>query len=178
MGFVINSTPRPHYPRERPGTHCIGDRVGLRTGLDWCGKSHPHRDSIRGPSSTVASCYTDWAIPPPKCSRKTVKEKYSCIMGCYSVYIEGNLPTFRRDIVSPSTRWLTLLDSTILKYIPITISEEVAVNWRRCRKDTEGLGSTAVYSTMPKKHSTTSHLVMKLSLPHNLLKKRYNVSSL
>jgi hypothetical protein len=38
------------YPRERPGTHCTGSWVGPRAGLDRCGKSRPHRDSIPGPS--------------------------------------------------------------------------------------------------------------------------------
>jgi hypothetical protein len=38
-------------PRGKTGTHPIRSRVGLRTGLDGCGKSRPHRDSIRGPSS-------------------------------------------------------------------------------------------------------------------------------
>jgi hypothetical protein len=33
-------------PRERPSTHCTGGWVGPRAGLDWCGKSRPHRDSI------------------------------------------------------------------------------------------------------------------------------------
>ena len=28
-------------PRERPGTHCTGGWMGLRAGLDWCGKSLP-----------------------------------------------------------------------------------------------------------------------------------------
>jgi len=37
-------------PRERPGTHSIGSWVGPRAGLDGCGKSHPNRDSIPGPS--------------------------------------------------------------------------------------------------------------------------------
>jgi hypothetical protein len=27
MGWVVNATPRPLYPRERPGTHCIGGWV-------------------------------------------------------------------------------------------------------------------------------------------------------
>ena len=44
-------TPAALYPRERPGTHCTGGWVGLRAGLDRCGKSRPHRDSIPGPSS-------------------------------------------------------------------------------------------------------------------------------
>jgi len=39
------------YRWERPGTHCTGGWVGLRAGLDRCGKSRPHRDTISGPSS-------------------------------------------------------------------------------------------------------------------------------
>ena len=34
-----------------PGTHCIGGWVGPRVGLNGCGKSRPHWDSIPGPSS-------------------------------------------------------------------------------------------------------------------------------
>ena len=37
MGWVDNATPRPLYPRERAGTHCIGGWVGPRAGLDRCG---------------------------------------------------------------------------------------------------------------------------------------------
>ena len=52
------SAPRPGrlYPRERPGTHCTGGWVGPRVGLDRCGKSRPHRDSItdRPARSSVA----------------------------------------------------------------------------------------------------------------------------
>jgi hypothetical protein len=48
-GWVVNSTPRPLYSREIPGTLC--DWVGHRVGLDGCGKSRPHRNSIPGPSS-------------------------------------------------------------------------------------------------------------------------------
>jgi hypothetical protein len=36
---------------KRPGTHCTGGWVGPRAGLDGCGKSRPHQDSIPGPSS-------------------------------------------------------------------------------------------------------------------------------
>jgi len=43
--------PAAFYPRERPGTHCTGGWVGPRGGLDRCGKSRPHRDSIPVPSS-------------------------------------------------------------------------------------------------------------------------------
>jgi hypothetical protein len=44
------SRPDRLYPRERHGTHCTGGWVGFRSGLDRCGKSRPHRDSIPGPS--------------------------------------------------------------------------------------------------------------------------------
>ena len=53
------STPRPgrFIPQESPGTHCIGGWVGPRAGLDGCGKSHPHRDSIPGQSSPKSLSY-------------------------------------------------------------------------------------------------------------------------
>jgi hypothetical protein len=38
------------YPRETLSTHSTGGWVGPRAGLDRCGKSRPHRDSIPGPS--------------------------------------------------------------------------------------------------------------------------------
>ena len=42
------------YPRERPGTHCRGGWVGLRSGLDWRGKSRPHT-GIRSPDRPARS---------------------------------------------------------------------------------------------------------------------------
>jgi len=48
---VVKATPRPLYSRERTGTHFIGSCVGPRAGMDACGKSRPHWDSISGPSS-------------------------------------------------------------------------------------------------------------------------------
>ena len=53
------STSRPGrlYPRERPATHCTGAWVGSRAGLDGCGKSRPHRDSIPDLATTEASVF-------------------------------------------------------------------------------------------------------------------------
>jgi hypothetical protein len=48
-------------PGKSPGTQCMGGWVSPRAGLDGCGKSRPHKDSI----PPVASRYTDWAIPTP-----------------------------------------------------------------------------------------------------------------
>ena len=50
MGWVVNATPRPLYPRERRGTHRIGGWVDPTADLEWCGKSLPNRNSIPGPS--------------------------------------------------------------------------------------------------------------------------------
>jgi len=51
MGWVVNTTHRPLYLRERPGTHYIGGWVGLRDVLDRCEKTRPYRDPIPGPSN-------------------------------------------------------------------------------------------------------------------------------
>ena len=63
MGWVVNVTPRPPYPRERPGTHCTGGWVGPRAGLEGCGKSRPPPGFDPRTVHDVASRYTDWAIP-------------------------------------------------------------------------------------------------------------------
>jgi len=52
----------PPPPRERPGTHCLGGRLGPRAGLDLCGKSRPPTGIRSRPVQPVASRYTDWAI--------------------------------------------------------------------------------------------------------------------
>jgi hypothetical protein len=43
-GWGVSVTPRPLYPRERPGIYCTGGWVGPKADLDRCGKSRPHRD--------------------------------------------------------------------------------------------------------------------------------------
>jgi hypothetical protein len=59
----------------RKSRYSLYRRLGggdLRAGLDRCGKSRPHRDSIPGPSSPVGSRYTDYATR----LWKEVKEGY------------------------------------------------------------------------------------------------------
>jgi hypothetical protein len=46
-GWVVSTTPRPPYTRERPGTHCTGGWVSHRAGLAICEKSCPK--GIRSP---------------------------------------------------------------------------------------------------------------------------------
>jgi hypothetical protein len=59
MGWIVNPVARPHYPRERAGTPCIGGWVGPRTGLDGCGKSRPLPGFDHRTVQPVAGCYTD-----------------------------------------------------------------------------------------------------------------------
>ena len=63
MGWVVNATPRPFDPRERPGTQCIGGWVGPRAGLNECGKSRFQTGFDPRAVQPIASRYTDWAIP-------------------------------------------------------------------------------------------------------------------
>ena len=63
MGWVVNAKLRPLYPRERPGTHCIGSWVG--PGSVWTGAENlvpPPGIDLRT-VKPVASRYTDYAIP-------------------------------------------------------------------------------------------------------------------
>jgi hypothetical protein len=57
-GWMVSTTPRPLYPRERPGTHCTGGWVDLRAGLDVCEKSRRPGFDPRT-VQPVASHYTD-----------------------------------------------------------------------------------------------------------------------
>jgi len=50
---VVNLTPRPLYPQERPGSHWVDPR----TGLDVCETSRLHRDSIPGLPARSDSLY-------------------------------------------------------------------------------------------------------------------------
>ena len=65
MGWVVNITSRPLYPQGKSGTHCIGDWVCSRAGLDGCEKSRPPRGFDPRTVQTVASRYIDWTIPAP-----------------------------------------------------------------------------------------------------------------
>ena len=57
--WVVNATPRPLYPHERPGTHCTGGWVGPRAVLYGWGKSRPTPGFDTRTVQPVASHYTD-----------------------------------------------------------------------------------------------------------------------
>jgi hypothetical protein len=63
IGWVVKATTRPIYPRERPGTNCIGGWVGPRAGLDNAENLVPPPELDPRTVQTVASRHTDWDIP-------------------------------------------------------------------------------------------------------------------
>jgi len=65
MGWVVNTTPRPLYSRERPAPYCIGGWVNVRAGLNGWGKSRPPPGFDPQTVQPVPSRYTDWVIPAP-----------------------------------------------------------------------------------------------------------------
>ena len=63
MGWVVNATPLPLYPREGPGTHRIRGWMGSRAGLDECGLSLPPAGFDLQNVQPVASRYTLYSVP-------------------------------------------------------------------------------------------------------------------
>lgn len=58
MGVGLQHHTPAALPRgKRRCTYCTGGWVGLRAGLDECGKSRPHRDSMSGPSRPYVGGY-------------------------------------------------------------------------------------------------------------------------
>jgi len=56
-GWRSASSSGRFLPQKRPSTHCTGGWLGLRAGLDRCGKSRPHRDSIPNRPARNQSLY-------------------------------------------------------------------------------------------------------------------------
>jgi hypothetical protein len=52
-GWVVSTTPRPLYPRERPVTHCTGNWVG--PGPVWTCAKNLSSTEIRSPDSSARS---------------------------------------------------------------------------------------------------------------------------
>ena len=100
MRWVVNATPRPLYPRERPGTHCIRGWVGPRPRLDGCGKSRPLPGFDPRTVQPVPSRYTDCAILT---HTLTVKNEYgyTCTFPlCLHAILRGDLYLFLTDAVN------------------------------------------------------------------------------
>ena len=83
-GWVVNATTQLLFLANRPGTHCTGDWVGPRAGLDGCRKSHIHRFDP-WTIQPIASCYTDYTISALKVTLYfyIVLKSLKCIYSTY-----------------------------------------------------------------------------------------------
>ena len=82
-GWVVNATPRPFYPRERPTIDCTGGWVGHRASLDGFRKSRPHRHSIPGPSSPYrVAMPTELSRPDKRMWEANIKMNLRRETGC------------------------------------------------------------------------------------------------
>ena len=149
MRWVVSTTPQPLYPRERPGTHCIGGWVGPRAGLDGCGKSRPPTGIRFADRPASRESLYRLSYPGPfyfnayskilKRVRKTAKSVYQirhvCLSVCPSVRpygitllpLEGfplNFSIFRKSlekiqITSKSDKLTDTLHEDVLTFVKI-----------------------------------------------------------
>ena len=63
MGWVVNPTPRPLYPRDWPGAYFMGRWADPRDGLNGRGKISLPMGIDARTVQRVASHYTYWIIP-------------------------------------------------------------------------------------------------------------------
>ena len=73
MGWVVNATPQPLYPRERRDTHCTGGWVG--PGPVWIGAENLAPTGIRSPDRPARSM----SLYRLGCPVHAVKHKYALI---------------------------------------------------------------------------------------------------
>jgi hypothetical protein len=108
--------------RSLPGTHCTRGCVGPGAGLDRCGKSCHHRDSIPGPSSPQPVKTQETNIKPETVNRgltNPIKIRYtssvlpvycftqlqnnyfevSILLGCGASLLDDWYPTFRDTVM-------------------------------------------------------------------------------
>jgi len=118
--------PSSLYPRERPGTHCRGDWVGPRAGLDLCGKSRPHRDSIPHRPARSQSLYR--LSYPAHPSRKGLRIKVTYIKNINTFYnFQKEMKTPRSYRVSNWIIHINLKSDNSQKYIYIIQSENFSL---------------------------------------------------
>jgi len=58
MGWVVNATPWPLYPREKPGSQCIGGWLSPRATLEGVQKILPATGFDPQTAQPIASLYT------------------------------------------------------------------------------------------------------------------------
>jgi len=112
-GWVVNATPRPIYPRERPGTRCTGGWVGPRAGLDGCGESRPPPGFDRRTVPPGSSVAVPTELPG-------APQAVNCLL---SLHLRVTY-----EALSPSLEKL-LFASTLLRFCPSVGLLQLASHW-------------------------------------------------
>jgi len=112
----VSATLRPLYPREWPGTHCIGDWMGprpVRAGAENLAPTGIRSRTVQ----PVASRYTDWAVQ--ECHIKIKNTKIKLWNTNYVNIIQHHYAKEADDVVvtaegncwlrSPTERWSSLV---------------------------------------------------------------------
>ena len=99
---MVNTTLRPLYLRERPGTPCIGGWVGPRACLDGCGKSRPPPGFDTRTVQSLASRCTDCVITA-HVQNKDMINKFSTVR-VMMAYREGRSTALSTFTISDGCR--------------------------------------------------------------------------
>jgi hypothetical protein len=106
-GWLVSTTPRPLYSREKPVTHYAGGWMGSRVVLDVCEKSRPHRDffflmnqfiflitnqsnSVHCPQSGYKSSVLSKPMPLFSLSMFSVSHTHQCLVTMLSMRVHYN----------------------------------------------------------------------------------------
>ena len=112
MGWMVNATPRPLYPQERPGTHCTGGWVDPRADLDRCGKSVAI--CYRGPQ---CHCLIPYKFPNTIIARGTITAADSpCCRTTQIVWLEFN--EMRRRLTVSSSLSVVAVSRNVKRRFP------------------------------------------------------------
>jgi len=110
---------------KRPGTNCTGGWVGPRAGLDRCGKSRLHRDSIPNRPARSQSLYRLSYLGPPLCivlmykvfqGRDITANVYQCVCS-----VAGWVQNRRFYFFNPCYAQLERVEKVQVVYIVIKI---------------------------------------------------------
>jgi hypothetical protein len=96
MGWMVNATPLPLYPRERLGTHCIGGRVD--PGPFWTGAEILSPTGLRSPDRPARSeslYRLSYPGPHSRCDIICIKMNFVCTKGVRSKVVIFSFTVYR-----------------------------------------------------------------------------------
>ena len=189
MWWVVSNTPRPIYPRERPGTHCTGGWVRPRAGLDGMQKISSSPGFDPRTVQPVASRYIDWAIPVHNFNGKSHQfiNTWKVIWTNHSVYILGTasfiiyiveLPQDCKFILTRSSAHYrdiaSVLDSAHGLASPLVIHSWASHNGWHKRGDTTKQGKPLTvlqrtYNAAVHSYNVTLYVTCILSFLHDFI---------